>query len=1434
MLPQQPKRVSELYPVSKYSTSKGSIAENMNTNYFSSNKPYPEPKIIEYDMEETSTESSPQHTSSLYSESTDPDSESTHQNNVFLRHTLNKTTECHVTKESKTMTTTNQEFPVPSQFADMSLMNKDSNDDHQHSVLHSAYNQDDDDIIEDIPLFDNINQNERDHNLENQENLESRFNEQSLNMSSTPTFDSYATKKDFDQSKFNYENKQDSFPSLYNSIPNYSSYNVDKSSNIQNPSQFNTGSYFSQSNTLTQPSSSNTTIQQSQSKPLFLYGNTQMFSHQQESLSVQNYNDNFMSENCNQQNKDKQPVIQNSNGALIDTKLQSNIYSDTQDQIVLEQSTSLAQALNVQNNSQPVNACATNLYNHQNEQGIESISQQSMYNSSKPPISELLNDSKPVVSQGFTAHSSSLISTQSLGPMTSAFIETPSTSSFSIPESVIQETQNTPYQRSDDQASNLLHLSNAAKNSPVDLLNLNSANIVQSELDTKHSQSSVNNILENQQETTDDQSKSINMQFHESQQDKIKSLSPPSIKNVTQSNNFFNHNKVTSQQESNNQQPAINQFIPQQPIFDDDLKNSSDTFSNKLIDNKNSINNQNVTVQQSISTTGHSVSHYFDSPNVDNTFVFNQQSYNLQSRSQLQNMQTQNKPIVSSDNVQNTSNQQPQLLNSESEITESIKLETDKSPEKTLYSSEPVLNQSKNLKSESLENAEILTPNDQFSNMAIDKQQNISNTKILNQAQTTSTSFFSKDISFGDEDNSITSQNLFTTIHDTSSTTPKLSEVNNKQSLPSEQINSDLPTNHLVSPLSISNEIIPDNTPFDQQEVNQFIPQQLGNKLTSNSISSTSNQFPPQMFSNQLKSDNIPFFQSPSNKYPTQPFDNQLTSNTVSSAANQLPPKMFDNQPTLDTVQPCQTASVPNQPKQDTIQPAQSASNPCKTQPFENQLNPTTIPSFSNQLPPQMFSNQSTSDIVSPPQFASNLCTTPTVSTTTTQLPTSMFNNQTTSNTVLPLQSASSPYPIQMFSNQSKPVTIPQTNVNQFPPMFGDQPKSMAISHNQTATKSFNNQSTSSTIWPVSSVSNTFPPQIVNSQVKSDIFPCQTVSNQYQPQPPNIKTSMTPQVPSAASQLPSQPFNNQYTPTANQPLPQLYNNQSKSNVVSSFQTASSQYNLQTPNNQQRQNLFPPVSSTVNQFPPQMLTTQPRLDASLSNTLTANQYQSQPLNNQAISGAPLIQQVTNQYPSQSFSHQSIPNNYPPPSQTVKNQYTSQPFSNQHVQQVLSKQNLQQSSSNHFFNQSNAVQPGQNQRPPANFASQTSSPMPPQPIIKNSTLNLSTVPPSGNNQRLGTQMLPPNPLSSNNYYNQVQGNGNVQSSQSSGQNIQLASRGYPPQSNTGISSENNYQQSIVHHGQQGFHSQQQEPFRSEQNPSIVQQGFAKSWVSGFVYV
>jgi len=1459
LLPQQSKRVPELYPVDKYNTSKGSIAENMNTNYFS-NKPYPEPKIIEYDLEETSTESSPQHTSSLYSESTDQDSESIHANNVFPRHMLSKSTECHVTKESKTISAPNQEFPVPSQFADFNLKKNDSVDDHQHSILHSAYNQDDD-IIEDIPLFDNINPNEKEPGLENQENIESHFNEQNSNMPIAQAFDSYATKKDFEQTKFNYENKQGS-SSVYGSMTNYLSYNVDKSSNAQNSSQFNKELYFNQANTLTQPSSSNSSIlQQSQRKPIFPYSNTEVFNYQEPSTN-QNFNDDFNSESFNQQIKHIQSDIQKSNIPPVDSLLQYNINSKISHKIVPENDnikTSSADTLKYQT----MNSSATNMYNQHSEQGIESINQQSMYNSSKPPVSELLNNSQPTASKEFIAHSSSLIFTQSFGPVSSATIAAP-LRSFSASEAEVQDNQN-----SDDQANSLLNVFNIAKNSSIDLLNQDSTKVVQSEIDIKLSQSPVSSLLENQHETTVDQTKPINIKLNESQHDEVTSMSPSSIKNVPQSNDFFNPKSMISQLESKNQ------FTSQKPINDDDIKTSYDQFSKNV--GSQSINNQNVTVQQSIPTTGHSVSNYFDSSNANNKFVFNQQSCNLQSNNQLQNMQIQDQPIVSINstldksnnytafaNAQNalSSNQQPLLMKDEFEIAENSKLGSDVSSKETLHSSESLMTQSNNLNFESLENAEIVTPNDQFSKMTIDKQQNMSDNKIHIQEQSIPSSYFSKDISLDKEEHSIAFKNFSNTFQDNNSSSIKLEVINKSQTLQSEQtnlkiqsLNLDTPTNYEVSPLSNSNQILQDNKVVGQLEGNQFPPQHFSNKVTSNEILSSSNQLSPQTFNNQPKLNTIQPLQTVSNAYTTQPFNNQpIKLNTVSSPSNQLPPNIFDNQSKPDTVQPLQsssnvytTRSFNNQPTLNTV-PSQFASSSY----------PAPTASTATNLTPAMLSNQPISNTVPPPQFISSSYSTSTAPTVTNQLPPALFNNQSASNTAQPFQSASNLYPTQVFNNQSKPVTVPSFGINQFPPQnLDNQPKSMIMPHNQTVAKTPVNQSTFSSAWP-SSATNQFQPQIFNDQIKSDVSSFQTLSNQYISQPFNNKTmsNMVPPVPSAASQLPSQslsnqpksnvgliqsttgqysfqPFNNQHTPTVvssavNQLPTQLFSNQPKSNVVTPLQTAASQHNLQAPNNQQTSNFIPPVPSTTNQFSSQIFTNQPKLDGASLNKLTASQYQSQPLINQSLSsGVPPIQQATNQYPSQPFSHQSKPSNFPT-SQTVKNQYPSQPFTKQPGQQVLLKQSLQQSSSNQFSNQSNSIQPVQNQWPPANFSSQNTNLMSSQPLTKNLSSNLSTMPPSVNqqSQMLGTHMLPPNPLSSNNYYNQVEGIGNIQQPQSSNHNVQLATKGYPPQNNIGFSSQTNYQQPNV------LQRQQQDPCRPDQNSSVVQQGFSKTWVSFFI--
>lgn len=1489
LLPQQSKKVPEqLYSVDKFSSNRGSIAANMNTNYFSANKPYPEPKIIEYDVEDTSTESSPQHTSSLYSESTDQDSERCASND-FARHNLNKNIDCHVTKESKTIMSSNQELPVPSQFADLSLTRDDEIDDH-HSILHSAYNQDDDDVIEDIPLVDN--QSEIDY----QKNPKSQFSEQNINTSKAHAFNYYNSKNDIGSTEFSNENKQSSSPSIFNNTTNYSPYNIN-SSNIQNVHQFNKESYFNQSNTLAQSTSSNNSVTQSQNKLSFPYGNTELFSHKQEQSNIQNSNDGLHLEDYNQQNKHIQPVFQNSNVSQIDSKLPFNVNSFTQDQRVPIQSTS--PALNDLNSNQSLNSSSSNiLCNQQNVQTIASINQQ------------------------FKINNSSLTSTQSVSPITSAFINTPTLrSSSSVSESIVSKHQNSPYHTSDGQTSSSFNLSVAANNSPL---------INQDSKDIQVSQS--NNGSDNSQlEKSIDLLDPIKVQSTDSQSDSIKSLPSPPINQFMQPNNFFNSQNSTSKQRSDYQQPLINQFTHSQ--YDDHLKTSDDQFRN----------NQNLTVQESIPATSHNISHYFGSTNTNNPSIFNQQPLNLQPHPQQQNVSyTQDiKPIVSSlppsdkpnnfmtsSNAQNTplnilsaDKLQPTLLKKELESNSNISSEESVK----LNSTESALIQSDNLNSESLENTETITfnsqvpdntaLNDQFSNMNIDNQENIKiKPELVRPA-----SYFSKDSSLDNENKFNEFQNISSATHSVDSTPNQLSDADYlSQSALNEQINvassnSNTPSTHQTTPFLSNNQIVPNEKQTVKPITHQFPPQQFNSKRTSD-VQSENNQQLSQVFNSEPKSDAFP--PSASNQYPTQTFNYQSTSNAstpISPESNQLPSQIFSKQPKSETVLPYQSISNPyqasttftsafnqsspqifsNQTQSTMISPSSSESNqfPLKmvgSQPKSDTMSATEV----NQQPLKLFDNQSISSAVSNPLPSNLMSSEPkSVSTKVNQQP-SKLNDQSVPSTVQPVLSAINPIPSQMFNSSAKseilppfqPVasaySVPSFNnksvtqntvspvlsvTNHIPPhAFGNQPKSPLMTSLQPAnSQQVLNQSLSNTIPPASLTASQLPSQMFSHQSKSSTIPLQTTSNQYPSQPynnlprsnivppgPSVANQLRPQmlsnqiksdsdhfIQSTASTFPSQPANNQLTSntvsSAFNQSSQVFTNHSKSDV-SSFPPTPSQYQSQPSSNTSRPNMIPSVSSSANLFPSQMLTSQPKLNAGPSNKLVANQYPSQLLSNQPISN---IQPATNQYPSPQLSNQSKPNIFPPPL-LATNQYPPQQFNNQPGQQMLSKSNLQPSSSNQLYSQPNvASQPAHNQWPPHPNVSQLSqqlnqtNPMFTQPSTINPP-NLPSIPPNINQltQLPGSQMLPPNPLSSNNYYNQVQGIGNIHQPQSilPGQNVQLASKGFPQQSNMGFSTQANYQQQQPNavYAPQGF--QQQDPYKTEHNSSTIQQGFTKTWV------
>lgn len=1517
LLPQQPIKVPEPYPVENHTFNRGSIAANMNTNYFSLNKSYPEPKIIEYDMEETSTESSPQHTSSLYSESTDQESENVNQCNTYTRHALNKNTECHVTKESKPITSSSQEFPVPSQFADLNL-NQDDDDNHQHSILHSAYQ--DDNVIEDIPLSDNINQNEIEPIRENQENPEIQFNEQGFGKPRTQTYNYFANKNDFDQTEFNYENKQSSSFAISSNATNYSPYNVTISSNIQNPSQFNKESYFSQSTISTQSNSLNSSIPQtSYQKPLFPYSNTELFNCQQESPSIQKYKDSMQTENYYQQNKHIQPVFQSTNFSSKSSTLHSNVInSNMQENTILSQSISQTQPLHTQNSSQSLNS------NQQNVQTIDSKSHQSIYSTSKSFSSELPSNNQPIANQNITAYNLSLTSTQSVNP-TTVLSDATSRSSSSKSEAIVQDDCNTPFQTLDEPTSHLHNLSSAAKN-PINLINQDSTNIAKPELVAKSSLASNENSIQNQQGTMIDQSKLIDKQSYDSnnKQSNVKSFSLPPINSFTGPNNFFNSENSTSQLESNYQQSTF-----QKSTFDSNINMPSNLFSNDSINSQisHSSEDQNSTIHPSLSTT-QSIRGYFDSTNASNQSILSQQSTNLQSFSQQQNVHTHDLksnisaiPFLGKSNnsmafssVQNTlfnvlpSDQQLPLTNKEfkeaessnldsntlsKEITTSKFLNTEEFSEfQTNSLNEEIFKNKSESITSNLKTPDNIVPNDQFSNLTIDNKQNISVDQTFNQKQVTSDSNFSKGILFDKKENPNVFQNFSSNMYDTNKSTSEFVKVNQLyQSVESKEMNSLSPDSaqtvvNQFPPQQLNNTQISNTVPIVSSAVDQltskantnisvtcavqsmlptesqYRTQSINSQSTSNVVLSAPNQVPTQIFNNQRKSDPLLPFQSISSPFVTS------VASVSSSAINQLPPKMFDNQtksnvsihPTFisnstqqfnvlqtpNVVSPVSTEPnistqmLSNQPKSTSASSLQSTSNLYSTQIFNSQLTPTMVThnsSIVNQLPPPMFNNQLNSYSSGP------------IPTVTNQYPLKTFNNHSTPSAVPPITSNINQFPIQTLNGPIKSENLPPS-----------QPVTSEYSVN-----SFNNQPIQNFVPTVSSAVNQLPPSIFeNSSQSNNIPPLKPVAHQSTSQiicnPSEINVGSP--LPSTASQLPSQvlsnqgkvdvlafqaipsgypsqPFNNEQrldmvqpvSPAANQ-LPTQINNQSKLDE-SPLQPTLNQHTLQPSISKPRLNMLPPVSSTANQFPSQILSNQPKLDTSLPNKLTTNQYPPQSINNQSIPNIPL--QTINQYSSQPFNSQSKLNAFPSSHQSVPNKYP-QPFTGQ--------QNLNHPSpSNQFYSQTSSVQPSQwPPRPSINQPIQSSTtsilstnftnPIVSQQKPMNLSSNLTTLPPNAN-LLSGSRMLPPNPLHPNNY-NQVQRTGNIHQSQPPstllGHNAQSASKGFPQLSNMGYSNQINYQQLNTNYGQQGICNQPQDPYRPEQNASVVQQGFAQTWVCG----
>lgn len=1358
LLPQQSKKVSDPQPLNKYNTSKGSISANMNANYFSSDKSYPEPKIIEYDMEEKSTESSPQHTS-LYPESTtDQDSESIHPSNAFL----SKNMECHVTKESSTIISSSQDFPVPSQFADLSL-NKDDVDDHQHSILHSAYNQDDD--IEDIPLSDNINQNEIEHTLENHESLESQLNEQGFDASKVQTFDCYSNKKDFGQTEFQYENKQSQIPT-FNSNANYSSYNVDPL-NVQNSSHSVKEFYLNRSNTLTQSNSHNSSISQPKSSLPLPYDNTEP---KQKSTTVTNCNENLQSTDYNSQNKHVQPAFHNLNVPLTNSNLNPGIVnSNTQ---VLNQSTSLDQTLNDHNSCESMQSSINKIHYPQNVQNIES-----MHNSSKSSASEFLDNSKSINYQQSTAYTPSLTSTQSI-------ITTPTERNISsVPEEKIEEIKNNFFQKSDDQTTSF-NSSNAAINNSTDLVEKDSANITQSEFNDKPLQSLSNNIFENQQNN-------------------VNSSTPTPIVNLNQPNNNLNRTDTISEQGLNYQQSSQNQFISQQSIFDDNSKPPIDLVSN-------TVNKQNSTVQQSKQISGHSTSNYFDSMNTNNKSVF----------SQHENIYLRNiKPVVSNfssssktnevafSNLQNnatnfvSSNQQPSLIENKLKVTDGLKLDSNVLLKETieLNSEKSIQLQPNDSHSNSIKSTDNI-PIDTFSNMTINNQQDLPINQLMNRVQLTSASYFSNE-TFNKKENVSHSENL----------SSKLLEVNNIPQLANKQMESLFLNPNQSVPLQIPQSPSNNSTELDVQTIvqpaaNPIPPQEFDNKLTEN-ISSNTNQFLPQMFNNKPKLETVSPPNVISNSYSTQSVHNQQTSTTV-PIVNQCGPQLFTSQQ-----------------KPDTVSSLQQSSNPYSTQLINNQPAPTVVPNVPvTQFPPQMFNNQLKSDSVSAVQPSTNLYYTQPIHDQQTpnevlpiiQSPPQIYSNQPKSVIMpSPLQNTSDHYSTKSVSNQLTAQSA-SSAINQFPPQtFNDQAKLNTKAHSQQASNqyphSFSNQPSVNSVPSKLSTGSQLPAQMLSNNSKSDvvqttpsIFSTQLFNNQ-------LRSNMAPPVPVTVNQLPSQ----------------MLSNQPKAHGIPSLQ--SSQYQSQPYNSQPQTNMVPSVSSTSHQFPQQMFSNQPILDTSISNKITANRYPSQPLNNHPVLGVSSIQKSTAQYPSQPFNNQSKANVFPPsqtgtnqypPQQSPSNQIYTQtnstrPAHNQwppHPNINQSKLQLTTPISNtNFSNQSSPMF----SQPTMNSSSNLPS-MPPS-INQQSQRLVSQVYPSNTSNNYYNQSQEIENVQQSQPTTTLQG-----------QNVQLPPKGYPLQSNTSLSNQINYQQLNTNLGQQGFYNQQQDPYKTEQNSS-VQQGFAKTWVS-----
>ncbi|XP_050423088.1 protein transport protein Sec24B [Adelges cooleyi] len=1121
LLPQQPKKIPEPYSVEK-NFSRGTIAANMNTNYFSVKPPYPEPKIIEYDTEETSTESSPQHTSSLYSESTDQDSESIQPIKHAYPPPINPPNiNCHVTEELKS---SNKQFPVPSEFADLNLNKEDYTDDH-HSILHNAYNQDDDDI-EDIPLPPGFSdQNEI---KQTKENLESRLND--YNVRQKQQINYYSNKNQIEQAESNNE---------YSSPPK--DYLFSSRQNTNQPvSHFNNTSYFNQSyNNTTQPNMFDSRTETSQNTSIF----SQPFSSHESPVTKQ-------SEESSQSIKLNQPeVITQSavpeSAPPIDTKQQFTDSTIPNDKSGLN--TSALQASISQANNNPTSADNTFVQNEQNLHSNESLSRFSSSNSFKPVASELLNNVQLKTSHQTTTEVSRPTSVHSNNSTTSSGIPGIIPSSSPLNKTT-QLNQNVSYQHTQIDYTTTIQKPSSDIETFVSSSTISPApgdDLVNQKTKLENIDL-VNKCPVDNNAVFGDTSKLVSLPDYQS--------------------NSFHTSNITSQIATNTQQSLGDTNKPNvanSTIFD---KQSLNSPVNEELQQANS--ETTVMQQRSSNTSG-----YFNSSSVNNQSFYQQHSsVDPSSRSSSvktedfssQQYSTDNSFPLSDETFANIKDgtQTSDLYKYDNSVTTSdvrkpsISDELKTNPERNFsnFASEAnsslVFNQHQTTDNNLVEKSNVTVSDNQSAPMS-------ASTIIA-----ASSSSGSKSIqSFFSQPNASCNEFVKLPVDSSSSTNfsseaPSKELLNQTTSIQPKEIDSE-PLNQLVSSKvqPVSNQAHVSafqnmstqmnamsiqspgvfNPQTNQLPIHSNLVQPPGNQFTSDNQQirssvpyQTANQFPSQLFDNQFKPIGPTPVQSTNNRFAPQPLNSKPIQNVTSvpPTANQYQPQPFQSQSTPSFIQPLQPGipqippqQLSNQPVPTKMAPIPPPAHQDSSQVFNNQFKPIGMPpvqTTNNRYPPQSTNSQTIPNTVLPTQPAA------------LQFPPQQLNNQSKLTEMPPLRPAANHYPPQPLNSQPPSIVPPiQPGSTLFSQSFSSQPKYVSPTANQYPS-TFNNQERTTGMPPIPpSSGSVYPPRPTPNQQTNSISTTQPVVNQYPSQP--FSNEAKPNGMLQSANMTAQPTFSQYT-----------------------------------------------------------------------------------------------------------------------------------------------------------------------------------------------------------------------------------------------------------------------------------------------------------------